>query len=311
MRFRIALPFLVLSIPALAQFPGPSQEPSSGSYNDISAIVGSQTNLVSHASRFNHLLVGEASTKNSSFGGSPMSWLDTLIPNATTGSQIGVTATIGGGAIGAGSRTSDTITSGLGTSGGSAGAYLFGVNDDTGGGGPIALGSNSVGIHRSGSTGVTLGAQQDINSVVSTCSPTPDATLCAGTGTTIASLLTSGAFSSLATQDATSALTIGTGFTGGPKFKSGIVIDTNALRTAQGPNILGSNSTPALSMTTANYIVWYNGASASSAVWGGSSGNLNFFGNNLVVNGTAAVSCGAGSVNTATMIVTNGLVTHC
>lgn len=308
---RLLFLLLFASTPALAQFPNPPPGPFSGMYNDQSAVVANQSNLVSHASRFNHLMVGEASTKNSSFGSPPLSWMDTLIPNFITGSQIGVTATLGGGAIGAASRSSDTRASGLAASGGSAGGYLVGVNDDTNpSGGPIALGSNSVGIARPSTTNITLGAQQDINSVVSTCAPTPDSPFCSGQASNIAALLTSGAFPSLATQDVTSALTTGAGYGGGPKFKAGIVIGSSSIRAAAGPSILGSNSTVAMAMPFTNYIIWYNGSSASSAVWGGAAGSLNFFTTNtLTVNGVAGVTCSG--VNPTTMVVTNGLVTHC
>lgn len=311
MRLHTVLILLLLSTPAAAQFPSPSQSPTTGLWNDQSAVVGSDENLTSHASRFNHLLVGEASTKTASFAPStPISWMDTLISNVMVGGQISVTSTVGASGINAAARTSDLRTAFGGASGGSAGAYLFGVNDDAGFSGSIALGSNNVGIHQSG-LGITLGTQNDINSILATCVPTPQSTLCAGQASTIGNLITAGAFSSLATQDVTEALLIGEGFSGGPKFNAGIVIDGNAIRSAVGPTILGSSSTIGIALPVVNYIIWYSGGSPSSAVWGGGGGSLNFFvSNTLTVNGNAGVSCPAG-INVGSFRSVNGLVTAC
>lgn len=316
----LALILALFATPALAQFPAPSQTTNTFVWSDKTAVVPdtSGTSTTSHASLFNHLLVGEASLANPLFSSSPKSWIDNLIPNFVTGSQIGVTSTMGLGAIGAASRTSDERSALGGASGGSAGGYFFGVNDDTGAGGPIALGSNSVGVHQTGSSGITLGAQLDINSVVaSACVPTPAASLCSG-ATTIGLLMTSGAFGSphspnLATQDATAAVVIQQGCSGCPKFETGIVFNATSLTAGAGPSILGVASTPAILFPQNDYIIWYNGASPSAAIFTDGAGALNLViaSNVLKMNGNSGASCAAGTVNAATFVSINGIVTHC
>jgi hypothetical protein len=106
------------------------------------------------------------------------------------------------------------------------------------------------------------------------------------------------------------------GSSGGPnKFVTGINFMNNTVAPNRGPTMpgTGANATVAIALPEAYDIVWYHDVNTiTGAVFTGSSGNLNFSTNGtLVVNGTTGVSCGAGTVNAATMVVTNGLVTHC
>jgi len=297
---------------------------NTGVWNDQSAVIGSSSNFLANVSRFNNIFFGEQSTKTAGYQTSPtgnISWMDMLLPNVMVGAQVASTATLGTSAVTGAARTSDERAAYGGPSGGSAGAYFFGVGDDSPGtDGPIALGANLVGIHRAGS-GITLGTQIDINSVVANgCQPSSDGAFCATGASTAGALITSGAFNNpqagwpnLATQDIGAGIVLSADANSAkPKFKAGIIIDFSAIRADLGPTISGAPSTVAINLPIPGHILW-GGTTASvySAIGTDSGGNLVVFArNSIVINGTNAVSCSSG-INNSTARVVKGIVTAC
>lgn len=192
--------------------------------------------------RLNRLQIGEATLSSQDvvasnglgfLGPTTPDWFDTLYRGQAIGSgQLSVVAAWGNSPISAASRTSDYRTVLGGASGGS-GCNLFGVNDDTTAGNPVAYGVNSIGIRKSGVGGATFGAQFDINNLGSVVSISPNSTI-GGGGQTFSALFTPGAYSQIGSLfNVSAALIIGIGVT--RAFEKGIVFQAGSLNASNGP----------------------------------------------------------------------------
>jgi hypothetical protein len=258
--------------------------------------------------RMNRLLIGPAAQNGTGSPSLPNSWMNSIVGGGSDLANIVVDASLFDG-IQAGGRTSVTCASGIGCpSGGSAGAYLFGYNDDNTAGN-IALGSNSVGFAKSGTAGIVLGAQQDIDCATTAYVSTPASPDNPSGGTCIAALLTAGAFT-FATTNASAALVISSGAT--KVFGKGIVVGFNALDTAQGQGGKGV----AMEVYPGHTLRWYDGTTVYAEMGSVSAGGVfNMFTQGASaqwkINGATTVSCASGTVNGATVVVVNGIITHC
>jgi hypothetical protein len=284
--------------------------------NDQTAVSGNKntfwTNLgaaVIH--RMNRLMVGTNSTAGSGTPPSPADWLESLVNCTTQCGQISSLSVLGTMGLTGGARTSDSDVVFGGVSGGSAGAYLFGVNDDTAQQSGIALGSNSVGMAKAANKGITLGAQQDVDSAVALgCIPNPATTECPAGASSIGNLITAGAFGSIATQNVGTGLVIGPGATA--KWEKGIIVVYNGLDAAQGQGGAGV----AMELYPGHTLRWYDGTTVWAEMGAVSAGGVfNMFTQGgsaqWKMNGVTTVSCASGTVNGATVVVTNGIITHC
>jgi hypothetical protein len=278
--------------------------------NDQTAVAGSVATYWTSSGaaivhRMNRLLVGPAASNGTGCPSVPNSWMNSIVGGTCDIASIVVDGSLGN-AITAGGKTSITCAAGIGCpSGGSAGAYLFGYNDDNTSGN-IALGSNSVGFAKSGTAGIVLGAQQDINCATTAYVSTPASPYNPSGGTCIALLLTAGAFS-FTTTSSSAALVINEGTA--HVFEKGIVVTSNALDTAQGSGGDGV----AIDMYPGQTMRWYNGTTVLAELGTSNAGTFGLLTNSSQwsINGVATVSCPAGTVSGATVTFTNGIATHC
>src|SRR5712691_8631098 len=130
----------------------------------------------------NRLFVGEATL--SSFDVGPVTtkdWVETLLANTTSVSMLASVDTVGQLGILGASRSSDFRTVFGSATGGAQGVTGIGYNNDTTGS-PIALGMNGIGIRpNTGVTGITLGAQSDMNNAGSVVDIEPNTGITGGT----------------------------------------------------------------------------------------------------------------------------------
>lgn len=330
----LSLLLALIATPALAQLPGSSQPTNNGLWNDRSAIIANQTNFFTHASRFNRLMIGEQSLQSMACHGSPNSWIQTLFGGTCESGQLAVTSTLGTFGITAAARTSDFRTWKGAASQGTSAISAFGVNDDTGAGFPIVDTLNLEAVVMPGVSGATLTGQFNVDNVCCTYIADPYS------GFAVANLLLTpggtppSGFS--VDLDVDAALIIGnaSGAGGNPHFQAGIVIQNDSIKTGVGPTVNGAGSTVGMSMQSNYAIVWFTSANTSSgAIYSGTAGKLNLWapsdinlnaGNGsanisinaggaggILINGTTAVSCNSGTVNAGTLVVKNGIVTHC
>ncbi|TGP25907.1 hypothetical protein EN828_10500 [Mesorhizobium sp. M2D.F.Ca.ET.185.01.1.1] len=218
-----------------------AQSTLTAAFNDSSSVAGSGAKFwnplfsgnagTAIVHRLNRVLIGEAAANSSDFNPvTTKDWLETLLANTTAVSQLAAVSATGQLAVMGGSRTSDYRTLTGSASGGSEGITGLGYNNDTTAATtPIAAGVVGIGVHASGVNGITLN-QMDINSAATTATSTPFNGVTSGS--TWALGLTAGAYSSLATQNATGAMYIGAGTTA--KFNKGIISFNGALDTTVG-----------------------------------------------------------------------------
>lgn len=178
--------------------------------------------------RMNRIFCGEATGSSGDAGPvTSKDWLENLIPNTTGVAQLACIDAAGQlGLLGA-SRASDFRTIFGSSSGGVEGNTGIAYNDDTSGG-AIAVGTVGIGVAKVGAVGITLGAQQDINSALASVL---DITPFTGvtSGTTVGNLITSGAYAGIGTANISAGLVFNLGRGGGPVFRKAIVCESNVL----------------------------------------------------------------------------------
>ena len=95
----------------------------------------------------------------------------------------------------------------------------------------------------------------------------------------------------------------------GAPYIIGISFQSNSIAPQ---TIFGGPVSPAIVMATGYGILWY---SAAGTPQGGieinGSNTLTIAAPTITINGTAAANCASGTVNAATVVVINGIVTHC
>lgn len=237
--------------------------------------------------RFARVFIGAAATTDgSNVPQSPTVLSSTYSFAWTQNSQLGVMSSMGLNAITGLSRASDWVTFNGSASQGSEGVIGFGFNDDTTtAGGSIAVGGNFIGVAVASSKGITLGTQNDINSARTSVTIDPYSGFPAGTA--IATLATSGAYSSAATQNASAAYVVNIGYGGGPVFNTGLVFMSGSLAT---PAAFGGSLSAAIALPANYAVVWYtSGGTIGGSIYVDGSGvlNLNSSAGLLKFNGTA------------------------
>jgi hypothetical protein len=235
---------------------------------------------------------------------------------------------LGTAAIRAGARTSDFRTWHGGASQGTSAVFLFGINDDTGSGGPIMDTLNIEAVHAAGINGATLGAQFNLDNLNSNqvCDPY---TFC----TTRVLLLTPGVTSPLSPNfNVSTALNIG-GSGNITYHNAGIIFSSDAIAASVGPTVNGAASTVAIGMPSTNAIVWYGSSSTAwGAIYSGTAHKLNLWAlddininagsgsknlninaggsGGIIINTVPGVTCSTG-INVGTFRSINGIVTAC
>jgi hypothetical protein len=218
--------------------------------------------------KFNRIQVGAEALTGSQVPQTAQSWVADWVADAMPFASIAVTSQIGGNAIVSAARTSD-FRSWSGTqSGGAAGIYGFGLNDDTVSATPIACGVCGIAMRAAGVTGLTLN-QFDISNFGSVVDATPASGVVGGTTWGIG--ITAGAYHNTL-NNSTGALYIGNGQNA--KFRKGIIVfsGTNGgLDTSVGAGGAGV----AMEMGSGQTLRWLNSSNTTVAEVWGSAGGLN------------------------------------
>lgn len=192
------------------------------------------------------------------------SWVQTYAPSLMSTSSIAVTSQIGTSAIGAAARSSDFRRWAGSASGGAAGIYGVGLNDDTTPSTtPIAGGVFGVSARLAGVNGITLN-QMDVSNYGSVVDATPASGVTSGS--TYAMGLTPGAYA--AVNNSTAAMYVGGGLSTNA-FRKGLIFFNGSLDTTVGDTGGGV----AMEMGDSQAIRWMNSSGAKEAeIWGNSSG---------------------------------------
>ena len=165
-------------------------------WNDLSAVAASAasfwTNYFSNpgygsVSRFNRVFMGEAAKSSADNPQTTQSWLETLIVNTVSVSQLAVTCTVGTSAITGAARASDYRSWAGASSQGVQGINGYALNDDLLGA-AIAVGTTSTALKNNLVTGITVGTQTSISNAGSVVDITPYGGVISGS--TISLLLT-------------------------------------------------------------------------------------------------------------------------
>jgi hypothetical protein len=255
-----------------------------GRLDDDSSVIGSPASMwfptfftnpghgVVH--RLNRLMVGEAALGSSDIPMSTPDWLETLITNTTSVSQLVSISITGQSGITGAARTSDFRTAfpTSGASQGSEGVNGFAENDDDGSGNPIATGSFFLGARIAGNTGITLGSQVSVMTEGTVTDITPEGGVLAGQ--TIADLVTSfntpsGPF----TANESAGIVVGAGAVSGgdtgPVLRKGYVTLADALD----PTVGAGGDGVAFEQEIGQSIRWLNPSNGVDAeLWGFSNG---------------------------------------
>lgn len=231
--------------------------------------------------KFNRLQVGVEALQGSNAPQTPQSWVPGLFGSSMFAASVAVTSQIGGNGIETASRTSDFRTWAGGASGGAAGIYGYGYNDDTTPSTtPIACGVCGVGARAANVNGITVN-QMDVGNyggVVDSYPGDGGPT----SGSTYAMLLTAGAYSN-SLSPATAALAIGKGQNA--LFRKGIQIFSPALDTSIGAGGGGI----AMELPPQASIRWVTSKTSPTAeVWGSPTGLM--VSGALTANGNDALS---------------------
>ncbi len=237
--------------------------------NDTSSVLSSSgTFWDSNLHRMNRLYVGIAATIDSNDVPQSSHVLSSTYNFAwTQNSQLGVMSSMGLNAITATSRASDWVAFSSTASQGSQAFTGFGINDDTTTAGSIAVGGNLIGVAVPGCTGITVGTQNDINSARTPVTIDPFTGF--PSGTTMATLATSGAYASAATQNVSAAYVVADGGLG-KTFNAGLVVMAGSLSQPGGAKGI------AVALPQDYAVVWYTNAGVKAgSIFVDPSGNMN------------------------------------
>jgi hypothetical protein len=156
-------------------------------FDDISSVVGGKATFwypiefgaaaTGRIYRFNRVLVGTATLGSSDAPPSVPSCIDAVFPFALQNSQMLSINAIGGLGITGAARSGDFYTAfpanTVGT-GGAQGINGYGINDDTHGSAPIAVGLYGFGVHYSGVDGTTMACELEAATAATTVTLTPN-----------------------------------------------------------------------------------------------------------------------------------------
>jgi hypothetical protein len=215
--------------------------------------------------RFNRVFIGAATQVSSdvvagNFPSTP-GWVDTLLSGAiVAASSLAAGSPFGANGIVGYSRTSDyTAAFGGGNAGGADGVSGIAYNDETVGQ-SIGVGILGVGIQAASITGITAASQFDVDS---TTTPVADVNSINGVvaGSTIAAIITPGAYPTVGTQNISAGIIIGPGWNGAatPQFRKGVVCINGSLIGSVGASGAGT----CLEMAQDMGIRWLDGATTS------------------------------------------------
>ena len=285
---------------------GGAAQPGQPYINDVTSVLGNAPSYYNPTffsnpahgiiSRINRLLVGGAALGSADNAQITKDYLNTATGGIGLGSndaQLASFSVLGSPGVTAANRTSDFHTWSSGHSGGAGAFQGWGINDDTSGGNPIALGALLIGLCLGVTNGITVGAQLDVNS--NTASPLNTSFTGLGGGSGVALILTPGAYSALATQNAANALFVGGG--GTTRFRKGIMFGSAALEIAQGAGGAGI----AVEMARGQSLRWANSTpGVDLEIWGAATGlNLSVATNiGIIINGYNFLTAAAAGATT-------------
>lgn len=232
--------------------------------------------------KLNRVMVGEAALSGENTPQTPADWLETIIPNTTSSSQIVAVSTIGELGLTGATRTSDFRTWAASASGGAQGINGFGFNDDTGSGNPIAVGATGSGFRYASVTGETLGATFQAANGGSVVDITPFTNTTSGS--TVAVLAQPGLYTGFSSSISADYVIGGNGNGTSPYARKGIV----AINAAFDPSLGSGGKGVVFESADQQSFRWMNSSSGIDAeIWGDTPG--------LVSSNSILIKGGAGS----------------
>jgi hypothetical protein len=244
---------------------------AAGRLNDSSAVIGSPATFwnptyftnpgTAKVHRLNRLFVGTAALGSSDAPMSTPDWLETTFPASTQNAQLSAVSAIGTLGVVGGARTCDFFSWAGSASGGSQGVSGFGLNDDTSGVFPIAVGVYGLAIRNIGVGGAT-----ENEFTVANAGSIVDLTPYSGVlpGSTLGINISAG-YSGY-TANCSAGLIIGTSVTA--TFRKGIIVFDD-LDTSVGVSAGGV----AIELARNQEVRWVNsGATTDTTMWGSAGG---------------------------------------